>query len=34
MNIHDAVRQMEAELGMGRSEEFEEIGRRVAHLRD
>ena len=33
-NIHDAVRELEAELGIGPSDEFDEIGRRVAHLRD
>lgn len=34
MNIHDAIRELEEELGIGPSDEFDEIGRRVARLRD
>lgn len=34
MNIHEAVRALEEDLGIGPSEEFDEIGRNVAQLRD
>lgn len=34
MNIHEAVRELEDELGIGPSDEFDEIGRHVSQLRD